>query len=113
MKVKFFGVLGALLLAASTARADVVPVGQSYDPRTGDFTIYVKATEPWVVWMTTDFYQWVQVSKIQGAGKSSWTDYGAGMERTMGFYTATPKSHPPRRGWRWHFGWVNHHAVVD
>lgn len=106
-------IIAACLVLAASARAEVLTIGQTYDPRSGDFTIFVNANEPWVVWMTTDFTHWTQVSGVQGVGKRSWTHRHAGFIRTYAFYAAAPKGHPPHRGWRHHYGWTNNHEVVQ
>jgi hypothetical protein len=106
-------IVAAILLLAASAQAEVRTVGQTYDPRNGDFTIFVKATEPWVVWMTTDFVYWTQMSGVQGAGRRSWTEPGAGFSHSLGFYVACPKSKPPHRGWHHHYGWTNNHEVIE
>jgi hypothetical protein len=102
----------ALLAFVPAAQAYVNVTGYNYDRPTGDFTITVKASEPWVVWFTTDFRTWERISPVMGAGRKVFVDEGVGLTHPWGFYSVVPKGKHPNNGR--HFGWSqpnNPHSV--
>ncbi len=92
-----------IVLISFVSLADVNVTGYSYDRSNGNFTITVRASEPWVVWFTTDFVNWEKISPVMGAGRKSFVDQGVGVTHPWGFYSVTPKNRHPNNGN--HFGW--------
>jgi len=86
-----------------------------YEYSRGDFTIYVESGVPWVVWWTPDLgLPWVKVSRVQGSGIRSWTDYGVGLSNPLGFYMVLPRGKEPLPGNRngWYYNERNPHWPV-
>lgn len=118
MKLKSYlvVVLALLALFTLTASADVTVTNVSYDRDTGDFTLYVDATEPWEVWYSPAIgLPWQKVTAHPlGAGIKSWTDEGIGLRAPMGFYVAVPKSKKelPGNRYGWYYNENNPHWPV-
>lgn len=97
-------VLGLALLAfVPAALAYVNLTGYYYNRANGDFTLTVATSEPWVVWKTYDFENWIQVSPVMGVGRKSYTDTGVGITKPWAFYVVAPKGKHPNNGN--HYGW--------
>jgi hypothetical protein len=108
--------VSALFLFGNAAEASVTVTGYSYEQSTGDFTLSVKASEPWRVYRSTDLVHWEDISGVMGTGRKSFTDYGAGQKYPSAFYKVVPKGKKAHQNYGKHYGWYqdqNPHSEVE